>query len=132
MHNRAQHQRWADGRDGEIRLLLLDEVPRGFLSKGLGCAVSGAGVLDGLFFRHGVPVLFAVDVARCVAFVGVDDAGEGRGNDHAGYAWGVLFDGGEDALCALYGGVEEVFLGVGDVEMEGGGGVWMGGRSVSV
>lgn len=51
--------------------------------------------------------------------VGVDDGGEGGGDDDALDAGGEGFDGFEDAGCAFDCGVEEVLFDVGDVEVEG-------------
>ena len=48
----------------------------------------------------------------------VDNGGEGGSDDYALDCWGVFLDGFKDARCADYGGVEEIFLSVCDVEVE--------------
>jgi hypothetical protein len=99
-------------------MLLLDEFPSGLFGKGFGGAVAEGRVFVGLGEGDGVPVCFAVGVGGVVAFGGVQDGGEGTGYDDVFYGWGVRFDGAEDAGGADDGGVEEVFFGVGYVEVE--------------
>lgn len=51
------------------------------------------------------------------------DCGEGRCDYYALYGGGESVDRVENGCCSLYGWVEEIFLDVGDVEVEGGCGV---------
>ena len=92
---------------GEVWLLLLDELPGGALGESLAGAVAVCWVLDRLRGGERVPVGFRVGVVGPVAFEGVDDAGEGGGDDDALDGWGGFLDGFEDAGCADYGWVEE-------------------------
>jgi hypothetical protein len=110
-HNRSKHHWWVDGRNREVWLLLLEEVPCCALGEGLAGAVAVGGVLDCLFGVDGVPVFFAVGVFWPVAFEGVDDGGEGGGDDYALDGGGGLFDGFQDAGCADDGWVEEFLWG---------------------
>lgn len=115
---------WADGRYGEVGLLLLDKVPAGLLGEHLGRAVGdGARASHGLLVRHGVPVGLGVGVAGAVPLAWVYDGGEGGGDDDALHLGGIGGNGLKDARGALDGGVEKVLLVVLDLKGEGGGGV---------
>ena len=121
MHNRPQHERRTHSRELKVGLLLLEEVPRGLFGKSLAGSVGVGRVLEGLGLGDGVPVRFGVGVAGPGALEGVDDGGEGGGDDDALDGGRGGFDGFEDPCRADHGGVEEVAFGVRDVEVEGGG-----------
>lgn len=74
-------------------------------------------IVDG----EGAPRLLGGGDARVPGLGQVDHGGPRRGHDDAADARGGARDGLEDAGGADYGRVDEVLLGVGDVEVEGGG-----------
>jgi hypothetical protein len=88
----TEHKRGVDGRDGEIRLLLLDKVPRGLLGECLASTVTCSRVLKSLFLSDGVPVGLGVLVARPVALAGVDDRGKTGCDDDTLDRWCTLLD----------------------------------------
>jgi hypothetical protein len=57
-YNRSKNHRWVDGGEAEVRLLLLNKVPRGLLSKCFTGPVAHHGVLGCLFRGNRVPVVF--------------------------------------------------------------------------
>jgi len=124
VYRRSVHHGRADGRDAEVRVLLLDEIERRLLGECLAGAIGGGAVraLGGLV-GDWVPVGFGVGVAGPVAFVHVDDGGEGGGDDDALDGRVVLLDCFEDLARAVDGWVEEVTLVVFDLCLEGRGGV---------
>ena len=81
--NYAQDEWRAHGGDGEVGLLLREEVPCRTLGECLAGAVAIGRVFHSLFRVDRVPVFFAVGVLWPVAGEGVDDRGEGGGDDHA-------------------------------------------------
>lgn len=121
MDYRADDEGWADGGDGEVGFVLRHEVPGGALGEGFARTVGGGGVGFGFFEGDGVPVGFGVG---SVGGGGdVEDGGEGGGDYDAFDGGGGAMDGFEDGGGADDGGIEEVFLRVGHVEVEGGSGV---------
>lgn len=72
----AKHHWRVDSRDGEVRLLFLQEFPGCLLSEGLTCSVAHHGVLGCLLNGNGVPVSFRVRVAGPETFVGLYNGSE--------------------------------------------------------
>ena len=72
MNDGTKYEWGAAGGDSKVWFFVLEEFPGCFFSKGFGGAVAGGGVLDGFFFGDGVPIFFAVDVARAGALGAVD------------------------------------------------------------
>lgn len=139
MDNRTKDERRVDCCDGEVRLLLLEELPSGALSEGLaGCAVPKlvkiirqllldgqyltpitiCRVLEGLLVRQRVPVTLRVRVIRPCALIRVDDGSKGRSNDDLLHRRSALFDGLQNASCANDSRVKQLLLDVGHVEVE--------------
>lgn len=96
---------------------VLDKVPGGPLGQRLGGAVGHGRVGVDVGEGDGVPRGLGEGGGRVGQPGGVQDGGEGRGDDDAADGGGGAGDGAEEARGAVDGGVDEVFLGV----------VWEGG-----
>ena len=123
MNDRAQDQRRVHGAQRKARLLLLDEVPGRPLRKRLAGPIARAGIPQRLLLRDRVPVLLAVRVANIIPLLGVQDGREGARDDDLLHAGRVLLDRLQHARRSNDRRVEQVLLGVCDVEVEGGGGM---------
>lgn len=121
VYHGAEDHRRVDGHEIKFGIvgLVVDKVPCCLLGELLGGAVGGRAVLVDVLDCHRVPGLLGEGGAGVVYLGRVEDGSKGRSNDHALHAWGRFGDGLEDASCADNGGVDEVLLGVCDVEMEG-------------
>lgn len=119
MNNWSQDKGRADCRECEVGLLLLQKFPCSLLREGFTCSVAVHWTLGCLFHSDRIPVGFGVCLVRnVVAFVAVHDGGEGGGDDDSLYGGSALLEGLEDACGTNDGRVEEVFLGILDVEVE--------------
>lgn len=120
VHHGAKDHRRVDGHEIKLGIvrLVVDKVPCCLLGELLGGAVGGRAVLVDVLDGHRVPGLLGEGGVGVVYLGRVEDGGEGGSDDHALHAWGRFGDGLEDARCADNGGVDEVLLGVCDVEME--------------
>jgi hypothetical protein len=118
VHDWAENERRAHRCDREVGLLLLKEVPCSLLSEGLRRSVAIRRILDGLLWCDGVPVVFAVRVLGPGPLEWVDNAGKRCGDDHALNARRALLDRLQNPCRPNDGGIEELFLHIGDVEME--------------
>ena len=81
MHNRSKHKRWAHRRKGEIRALLLDEIPRRSLGECLAGSIGVSWIFDSLLFRDCVPIAFRVSMVWPRSHFRVEDRGK-RGRHH--------------------------------------------------
>lgn len=117
--NRAEDERRAHGREREVWLLLLDEVPGGALGKGLAGAVAVGWVLWCLLFGDRVPVSLGVGVAGTRSLATIDNRGERRCDDDMLNARCGFLDALQDSGGANDGWVEKLLLHIGDIEVEG-------------
>lgn len=88
----TEDKRRVDGRDGEVGLLLLDEVPRGLLGECLAGTVPSRRALKGFFMGDRVPVGLGVGVARPITLARVDDGGKAGSDDNTLDRWCILLD----------------------------------------
>lgn len=114
----AEDQRGTDGDEIEAGLLLFYKVPGGPLSERLAHAVRRRlGAVD-IFQLGGVPALLGEGVVRVEEVLLIQHAGEGaRDNDPPDAGRGLL-ERLEDTRGADNGGVDQLRLGVGPVEVE--------------
>lgn len=102
----------------EIRLLLLDELPRSPLGEGLTGAVSIRRVQSRLFESDWVPIFLRIHMSDVQAFGGIYNGSKGRRDNYVLHSGGVLLNRLEDARRANNGRVQEIFLDICNVEME--------------
>lgn len=118
----AQDQRRVDGDEVELGAAgrVVDDAPRRLLGERLGRPVGGRRVLVDVVDGHGVPRLLGEGRVGVLGLGGVDDGGERRRHHHTPDAGSRPHDGPKDPGGADDGRVDEVLLGVCDVEVEGG------------
>lgn len=123
VHHGAEDQWWVDGDEVELDAagLVVDKGPGRLLGELLGGPVRGSRILVDVVDGHGVPRLLGEGGVGVTGLGHVEDRGERRGHHDSLDAWGGLCDGPEDARGADDGRVDQVLLGVGNVEVEGGG-----------
>lgn len=81
-YNRAKDEGRVHGGNGEVGLLLLEEVPRGLLGECLAGTVSVGRVLNSLLLCDRVPVGLSVGMVGPISLAGVDDGGKAGGDDN--------------------------------------------------
>lgn len=119
VHDGPEHHGRVHGRQGEVGLLILDEVPSRSLGERLGGTVSIRRVEIRLLFCDGVPVRLRVRMPDPVSLLTIHEGREGAGDHDALDTRCVLLDGLQHTRRANDRRVQQVLLGVLDVEVEG-------------
>lgn len=118
MHHRSKDKRRVYGRQCEVWLFLLNEVPSSLLCKRLTSSVTVAVVLYGLFLSQWVPVALGISVAWPQSFVRVDDGSKGRGDDYTFHRGCMCLDSFHDTSSSHDRRVEQLLLNVLCIEVK--------------